>query len=67
MLYFSGQMLVLLSKISRTINMSEMTCSSRETEQKKCEYQRTNYWLEGEPSCRDTVKFLHGKLSHYWQ
>jgi len=58
-------MLVLLGKISCTINMSEMTCSSRRAEQKNRERQRTNYWLEGEQICRDTLNFSMSKLSHY--
>jgi hypothetical protein len=59
-------MLVLLGKISSSINMSETTCSSRRAEQKVRERLRTNYWLEGHQICRDTFKFVHGFVIFTW-
>ena len=53
-------MLILLGKISCSMNMSEMTCSSKRAEQKKRERHRGTYWLEGNQLCRDTFRFLHG-------
>lgn len=60
LLFLGDQMLVLLGKISCSVNTSEMTCSSRRGEQKVRERPRANYWLEGQQICRDTFKFLHG-------
>jgi len=54
------QMLVLLGKISCTINMSEMTSRSKRFDQKTRDHQRTGYWLEGHELCRETFKFIHG-------
>ena len=60
-------MLVLLGKISCTINMSEMTCPSRRAEQKNRERHRTNYWLEGEQICPQLAKVkVAGTLSEWF-
>jgi len=53
-------MLVLLGKISCSINLSEMTKCTKKAGQKSREHQRTYYWLEGLQLCRETFKFLHG-------
>jgi len=53
-------MLVLLDKISCSMNMSEMTCSAKRDEQKQRHWHRGTYWLEGHQICRDTFIFLYG-------
>src|SRR6218665_1194878 len=54
------QSLILLGKISCTINMSPMTCNSKragvQTERTR---QRTAYMMESHVICRETFKFLH--------
>ena len=55
------QMLVLLGKISCTVNLSLHTCRSKKTaaDNKEREHQRTTYMIEGNIVCRDTFKFLY--------
>jgi len=54
------QMLVLLGKISSTIDLSETTCLTRRSGQTIRKHQRTHYLHECRRVCRDTFKFLHG-------
>ena len=55
------QMLVLLGKISCTINLSSITRRTKKGADSNTERQRprTSYMVEGHAVCRDTFKFLH--------
>ena len=54
------QSLILLGKISCTINMSPMTCNSKRAGvQMERTRQRTAYMMESHVICRETFKFLH--------
>ncbi|RXN16563.1 hypothetical protein ROHU_008276 [Labeo rohita] len=55
-------MLILLGKISCSINNSEITNLTNRKEQTSHQRQRTYYWLEGKQLCRETFKFLHISL-----
>jgi len=55
------QMLILLGKLSCTINVSPMTCSTRQApgSEKVRERVRTAYMIEGKSVCRETFMYLH--------
>src|SRR5688572_13174629 len=52
------QMPVLLDKISSSIDLSEMTCSTKKFGQTIRTHQRSHYLFECRRVCRDTFKFL---------
>src|SRR6218665_425505 len=55
------QMLILLGKLSCTINVSPMTCSTRQApgSEKGRERVRTAYMIVGKSVCRETFMYLH--------
>src|SRR6218665_1286319 len=55
------QMLILLGKLSCTINLSPKTCRSKQAigSQKERDHQRTTYLIEGNTVSRKAFKFLH--------
>ena len=57
-IHAGDQMLILLGKISTTINMTEMTHRSRQPTTVR-EHQKSGYMVEGKHVCRATFKFLH--------
>ncbi|XP_055955699.1 uncharacterized protein LOC126815989 isoform X1 [Patella vulgata] len=51
--------LVILGKLSTTMNRSEMTTCTKRSKQQKRQRQRTSYFVEGHQICRSAFEFIH--------